>query len=110
QGLSVIPALSTLSYSFRPIVIGYLHLVLLAVISLFIVGYSYTGGLLHINRLTIRATVVFAAGVIGNELLLMVQGTGGLAGMPIGHVPLLLAVAAGLLLVGITGLLAGQRG
>src|SRR5690606_8053488 len=58
QGLSVIPALSTLSYSFRPIVIGYLHLVLLAVISLFIVGYSYTGGLLHINRLTIRATGV----------------------------------------------------
>src|SRR5690606_21939830 len=109
QGLSVIPALGQLSYSFRPIVIGYLHLVLLAVISLFILAYSYAGGLLRINRVAIRATVVFAAGVILNELLLMVQGISGLAGMPISHVPLLLAIAAGMLLVGIAGLLASQR-
>ena len=109
QGLSVIPSLSQLSYSFRPIVIGYLHLVLLAVISLFILAYSYTGPLLHINRLATGAMVVFVAGVIGNELLLMAQGIAGLAGMPIDHVPLLLAVAAGMLLIGITGVLAGQR-
>src|SRR5690606_38239195 len=56
QGLSVIPALGQLSYSLRPIVIGYLHLVLLAVISLFILAYSYAGGLLRINRVAIRAT------------------------------------------------------
>ena len=109
QGLSVIPTLSQLSYSFRPIVIGYLHLVLLGVISLFILAYSYAGGLLHINRLTICATILFVAGVIVNELLLMVQGIGGLAGIPINHVPLLLAVAAGILLIGVTGVLAGQR-
>ncbi len=35
---STVPALSKLAFGFRPIVIGYLHLVLLAVISLFIIG------------------------------------------------------------------------
>ena len=53
--------------------------------------------------------VVFVAGVIANELLLMAQGISGLAGIPISDVPLLLAVAAGLLLIGIAGLLAGQH-
>ncbi|MGV3760864.1 MAG: hypothetical protein ACO1NT_00140 [Parapedobacter sp.] len=109
QGLSVIPSLSQLSYSFRPIVIGYLHLVLLAVISLFIIAYGYIGGLLHINRLAIASTTVFVSGVILNELLLMGQGISGLARTPIHHMPLLLAVAAGMLLVGIVGLLLSQR-
>jgi len=109
QGLSVIPSLSQLSYSFRPIVIGYLHLVLLAVISLFIIAYGYIGGLLHINRLAIASTTVFVSGVILNELLLMGQGISGLARTPIHHMPLLLAVAAGTLLIGIVGLLLSQR-
>ena len=109
QGLSVIPSLSQLSYSFRPIVIGYLHLVLLAVISLFIMAYSYIGELLQINRLAIASTTVFVSGVIWNELLLMAQGISGLARTPIHHVPLLLAVAAGTLLIGIVGLLVSQR-
>lgn len=109
QGLSVIPSLSQLSYSFRPIVIGYLHLVLLAVISLFILAYSYIGGFLQINRLAIASTTVFVSGVILNELLLMAQGISGLARTPIDHVPLLLAVAAGVLFLGIMGLLLSQR-
>lgn len=109
QGLSVIPSLSQLSYSFRPIVIGYLHLVLLAVISLFIIGYSYIAGFLQANRLAITSTTIFVAGVILNELLLMAQGVSGLARTPIHHVPLLLAVTAGALFIGIVGLLLSQR-
>ncbi len=110
QGLSVIPSLSQLSYSFRPIVIGYLHLVLLAVISLFIMGYSYANEMLKVNRLAIVATAVFVAGVILNELLLMVQGISGLTLTPVDHVPLFLAVAAGIILIGISGILMSQRG
>ncbi len=109
QGLSVIPSLSQLSYSFRPIVIGYLHLVLLAVISLFIIAHNYIDRLLHINRLAIASTSVFVAGVIWNELLLMAQGVSGLARTPIPHAPLMLAIAAGTLLIGIAGLLLSQR-
>lgn len=39
QSGSIHPALSQLSYGFRPIIIGYLHLVLLGVTSIFILGY-----------------------------------------------------------------------
>ena len=109
QGLSVIPALSKLSYSFRPIVIGYLHLVLLAVISLFIIAYGYVYGLLRVNRTAVWSTTLFVAGVIFNELLLMVQGISGLAHLPIAPVPMLLTVAAGTLVLGIVGLLFSQR-
>jgi hypothetical protein len=71
---STIPALSTLAFGFRPIVIGYLHLVLLGAISLFIIGY-----ILHIEAVTITPVckmglVVFISGIILNELVLMIQG------------------------------------
>lgn len=36
---STYPPLSTLAFGFRPIVIAYLHLVLLGVITIFIIGY-----------------------------------------------------------------------
>ena len=39
QMVSVVPSLSTLTVGFRPIVIGYLHLVLLGVITIFLIGY-----------------------------------------------------------------------
>ena len=39
QSGSIHPDLSKLSYGFRPIIIGYLHLVLLGVTSIFILGY-----------------------------------------------------------------------
>jgi len=74
QGLSVIPALSQLAYSFRPIVIGYLHLVLLVMITLFILAYMYLAGYLYMNRTAIISTAIFTAGIILNELLLMTQG------------------------------------
>lgn len=54
---STIPALSDLAFGFRPIVIAYLHLVLLAVISLFILSYLYTFKLIEVNKLT---TVAFS--------------------------------------------------
>ena len=38
QSGSVIPSLSTLAFGFRPIVIGYLHLVLLGFTTLFLLG------------------------------------------------------------------------
>ena len=38
---STIPAISQLAFGFRPIVIAYLHLVLLAIITLFLLFYIY---------------------------------------------------------------------
>lgn len=71
---STIPSLSQLAFGFRPIVIAYLHLVLLAVISVFILAYLYTFKLISVNRLTPIAFSVFVIGVFLNELVLAVQG------------------------------------
>ena len=47
---SVIPAVSKLAFGFRPIVIAYLHLVLLAIISLFLLFYIFAKHLLFISK------------------------------------------------------------
>ncbi len=71
---SIIPSLSDMAFGFRPIVIGYLHLVLLAVITLFLLGASITFGQIHITRLFKTGVLTLISGVFLNELLLMVQG------------------------------------
>jgi hypothetical protein len=71
---STIPAVSDLAFGFRPIVIAYLHLVLLAVISVFILSFLYTFKLIVVNKLTTIAFSVFIIGILLNELVLGVQG------------------------------------
>lgn len=75
---STIPSLSILAFGFRPIVIGYLHLVLLGVITLFLLGYMFAGGLIIINKKAIAGAGIFAGGIIINEIFLMTQGVAGL--------------------------------
>jgi hypothetical protein len=91
---STIPVLSNLAFGFRPIVIGYLHLVLLAVISLFIIASLCYFKIVSINRLLKAGIITLATGVLLNELLLMIQGT---AAMSYNNIPftneLLFAVA-----------------
>ncbi|SEL60119.1 hypothetical protein SAMN05421740_107144 [Parapedobacter koreensis] len=108
QGLSAIPSLSQLVYGFRPIVIGYLHLVLLAIITLFIMAYAYMNESLLINRRAVVSTVVLATGIVLNEVLLFLQGVSGLMGIFIGHIPYALAWAAGIMVVGLAGLIWSQ--
>ncbi|MEO7445774.1 MAG: hypothetical protein ABIT96_10535 [Ferruginibacter sp.] len=71
---STIPALSKLAFGFRPIVIGYLHLVLLGVITLFLLGYIFAGEHFKISRNATRGIYIFAAAVLLNEIVLMIQG------------------------------------
>ncbi|WP_069658424.1 hypothetical protein [Arcticibacter eurypsychrophilus] len=101
QSASVHPALSQLSYSFRPIIIGYLHLVLLAVISIFIVGYILSFKLVPVTKKFITGVWVFVAGIIINELLLMMQGITALNYTIIPYIDLMLFTAAIILFVGI---------
>lgn len=108
QGLSVIPSLSQLAYSFRPIVISYLHLVLLVVITLFIVAYAYQTHSLHANRMAITSTWIFVIGVVLNELLLTFQGISGMARIYVDHIPWALGLAALIMVFGLTGLLWSQ--
>ena len=74
QAGSTIPSLSKIAFGFRPVVIGYLHLVLLGVITLFILGYSKINHFISTNRIGNAGVAIFISGIILNELLLMVQG------------------------------------
>lgn len=71
---STIPSLSTLAFGFRPIVIGYLHLVLLGVVSLFVIGYMMYLNVIKNSRHVKAGITVFAGGIILNEVTLMIQG------------------------------------
>lgn len=71
---STIPSLSDLAFGFRPIVIGYLHLVLLGVITLFILGYCFFTQQSLFDRINTKGVRIFAFGVLLNEFLLMLQG------------------------------------
>ena len=71
---STIPALSQLAFGFRPIVIAYLHLVLLAVISLFLLFYIYVNHYFYTSKPIKFGIILFSVGVFLNELVLAVQG------------------------------------
>jgi hypothetical protein len=100
QALSVIPSLSTLVFGFRPIVIGYLHLVLLGVITLFILGYIISQQHILLNKIGYTGLAVFIAGVLLNEAILMIQGAGDIWYIAIPHTELLLLAAAIILFSG----------
>ena len=101
QSGSLHPQLSQLSYGFRPIVIGYLHLVLLAVTSIFIIGYIVSFELVMVTKSFLWGIFIFVGGVIINELLLMVQGVSALSYTAIPAINELLFFAAVVLLTGI---------
>jgi hypothetical protein len=71
---STVPVLSQLAFGFRPIVIAYLHLVLLAVISLFLLFYIYANHLIHYNKQIKMGIIIFSVGVLLNEVILAIQG------------------------------------
>lgn len=71
---STVPIVAKLAFGFRPIVIAYLHLVLLAVITVFLLVYSYVQNLIQRNLLSALGFVLFLSGVFFNELVLAIQG------------------------------------
>lgn len=71
---STVPALSKLAFGFRPIVIAYLHLVLLAIISVFVIAYMYRFGLLARSRMASAGIGLFVVAVYLNEVVLGTQG------------------------------------
>lgn len=97
---STIPALSDLAFSFRPIVIGYLHLVLLGVITLFLLGYIFSEMHFKLNKLTTTGIFIFAGAVMLNECILMIQGTAAISYNTIPFVNEMLLGAALLLFTG----------
>jgi hypothetical protein len=109
QAGSVIPSLSKLAFGFRPIVIGYLHLVLLGVITLFILAYISALRLIPVNKMTQAGIFVFTAGIIINEILLMIQGIADLNYRALPIINPFLFIAALILFTGIATIVYCQK-
>lgn len=71
---STVPWLSKLAFGYRPIVIGYLHLVLLGFISLFIIGYGLMRKFIITTSISKAGLIIFICGIIANELMLCIEG------------------------------------
>ena len=109
QSGSIIPALSKLAFGFRSIVIGYLHLILLGVITLFILGYIVINRYMRINKAAVTGIITFIAGIFLNELILFIQGIGAISYISVPYTNEMLFGAAILLFTGLLMLNISQR-
>ncbi|MEP6465804.1 MAG: hypothetical protein ABJB05_05845 [Parafilimonas sp.] len=105
---STIPSLSTWAFGFRPIVIGYLHLVFLGIFSIFILAYSLYNQYFVYNKKTALGIWIFVAGIFFNEVFLMAQGVGAIKYYAVPYVNELLLGAAGIMFIGILILNVGK--
>lgn len=95
------PALSQIAFGFRPIVIGYLHLVLLGVITIFILGYILSKQLFIGGKLLKTGLWVFVGGIVLNETLLMIHGVSSLSYIIVPLINEFLFIAAIVMFTGI---------
>lgn len=91
----VFPSVGKAVFGDRPIIIGYLHLVMLGFVTLYLIAHLFQSGYFT-NRIKIAKTgiVVFASGVIINELVLMTQGLSAMIMLSSTLYPVLLLIAA----------------
>lgn len=106
---STIPSLSDLAFGFRPIVIGYLHLVLLGIITLFIIGYMFAGKSIITNKKAVAGAGIFTGGIIMNEIFLMAQGVAALNYTNIPFINQALLITAGIMFTGLFILVFSQK-
>ncbi len=109
QSASVVPSLSHLAFGFRPIVIGYLHLVLLGVITLFIIAYTIALKLIHISKFLRVGVIIATAGILLNEIFLMIQGVADMSYFPVPAMNFLLLIAAVILFSGFLTIFGSQQ-
>jgi hypothetical protein len=98
---STLPTISQLAFGFRPIVIAYLHLVLLAIISLFLLFYMYATRLIIITKKIKFGLILFSIGVLLNEIILAIQGIASFSYTPIPFANEMLFIIACILFLGI---------
>jgi hypothetical protein len=91
---STIPSVSELAFGFRPIVIAYLHLVLLLIISVFLLAFLYGINLLNQSRVAKIALIGFVTGAILNEIALATQGIAAIGYNVVPYINLILFLIA----------------
>lgn len=98
---STIPALSTWTFGFRPIIIGYLHLVFLGIFSIFILAFALFNQYLVFNKKNITSIWIFVSGIFLNEIFLMAQGLGAIKYEAVPYANELLLAAAFIMFCGV---------
>lgn len=76
QSLTIIPSIGELVFANRPMIIGFLHLVLLCFVTLYLLTHLMYAGYLRLQKQTVIAVYVFASAVVLNEVVLVMQGLG----------------------------------
>lgn len=95
QGFSAIPALNQYAFGIRPIVVGFLHLVLLGFVSMFMIGYLLQNRLVYLpTKLAFGGLWLFVSAMFLNELMLMSQGIAAIFYKPFPYSNELLLLAA----------------
>jgi len=103
QLVSTIPSISQLVFGFRPIVIAYLHLVLLCIISLFLLNYINGFMLIKQDKNSKISLWIFICGIFINEFILGIQGVAGLSYNMIPFANEILFINSCLIIIGIVG-------
>ncbi|HEY8918908.1 MAG TPA: hypothetical protein VIM87_20835 [Chitinophaga sp.] len=70
----VFPAIGEMVFSNRPVIIGYLHLVMLGFVTLYLFAYLLHSGYFKTSRgLSVPGIIIFTGAVIANEIILAMQ-------------------------------------
>jgi hypothetical protein len=110
QLLSAIPSLEKYAFAYRPIVIGYIHLVLLGFVTLFLIGFFIQSGAFKVEkRWPLIGLILFVFGVLLNEILLMIQGILSISYQHVHWANPTLFVVSLIMLSGLLLLVDGQR-
>jgi hypothetical protein len=107
---STIPVVSKLAFGFRQIIIAYLHLILLAIISVFLVAYMYIYRMIRVSETASLAIVLFVVGVYLNEIILGIQGIASFSYTLVPYANESLFVVSGFIFLSIGLLLVSQVG
>lgn len=110
QSLSLSPELAGVAFSFRPLVIGYLHLVFICIVTFFIFGH-----LIQFQKLQYSTSyasyygiIIFVLFSVANEFILFLQALGFYIEMHVKHVPESLLYASIGMAVGLLLFVMGQ--
>ncbi|HEV8506858.1 MAG TPA: hypothetical protein VGQ53_15715 [Chitinophagaceae bacterium] len=98
---TIIPALGNAVFGYRPIIIGFLHLVFLGLVSFYIFfTFLGTGAFVKAQKISTIAISFFTVAVILNETILLVEGVGLMFSSTNPLYPWLLWIASILLVLG----------
>jgi hypothetical protein len=74
QAITIIPSLGHLVFSNRPVIIGFLHLILLGFVSIYLLAHFLHQRVITLNPLSRAAIWLFVSGIVLNELTLFTEG------------------------------------